>query len=77
MPRYLVRLRRDRRQNQDQSQSAKSLLDAVRQFPDVSVEQVHSADMATVETSEATAQKLKDAIGDDYHVEPEIRRSLH
>jgi hypothetical protein len=33
--------------------------------------------MVTVEASEATAQKLKDAIGDDFFVEPEIRRSLH
>ena len=73
MPKFLVTLRRDRRQ----SQSAKPAVEAVKPFPDVSVEQVHSADMVTVEASEATAQKLKDAIGDDFFVEPEIRRSLH
>lgn len=70
MPRYLVSLRRDRREN------AKPALDALKPFPDVSVEQVHSADMVTVDTSEATAQKLKDAIGGDFHVEPEVHRSL-
>ncbi|WP_283817763.1 hypothetical protein [Bradyrhizobium liaoningense] len=43
----------------------------------MSVEQVHSTDMVTVEASEASAEKLKDAIGDDFYVEPEIRRSLH
>jgi hypothetical protein len=32
--------------------------------------------MVTVEASEAAATKLQDAIGADFHVEPEIRRSL-
>jgi len=72
MSRYLVRLRREKRQ----SASVKSALDAVRQVPDVSVEQVHSPEMVTVEASEAAATKLQDAIGADFHVEPEIRRSL-
>jgi len=71
MARYLVRLRRERREN------AKPALDIVRQFPDVSVTQVQSDEMVTVEASDAAAEKLKDAIGADYHVEPEVRRSLH
>ncbi len=70
MPRYLITLRRERRG------SAKPALDAVKQFPDVSVEQVHSDDMVTVDTSEETATKLKEAIGGDFHIEPEMRRSL-
>ena len=71
MARYLVKLRRERREN------AKPAVDVVRQFPDVSVAQVHSDDMVTVEATDAAAQKLKDAIGADYHVEPEIYRSLN
>jgi hypothetical protein len=71
MPRYLITLRRDQRAN------AKPTVDAVRQFPDVSIEQIHSPEMVTVETSEATAQKLREAIGSTYHVELEIRRGLH
>jgi hypothetical protein len=71
MARYLVKLRRERREN------AKPTLDVVRQFPDVSVTQVHSDDMVTVEATDAAAQKLKDGIGADYYVEPEIHRSLN
>jgi hypothetical protein len=71
MARYLVKLRRERREN------AKPALDVIRQFPDVSIAQIHSDDMVTVEATDAAAQKLKDRIGADYHVEPEIHRSLN
>jgi hypothetical protein len=71
MARYLVRLRRDKREN------AKPARDVVQQFPDVSIAQVHSDEMVTVEASDAAAEKLKDKIGADYYVEPEVRRSLH
>jgi hypothetical protein len=53
------------------------VLDAIGQFPDVSVAQVHSDDMVTVEASDTAAQRLKAGIGADYHVEPEIHRSLN
>ena len=71
MPRYLISLRRDQRK------SAKPTAEAVRQFPNVSIVQIHSPEMVTVEATDAAVEKLREAIGSIYHIEPEIRRGLH
>jgi hypothetical protein len=71
MPRYLITIRRDQREN------AKPAADAVKGFSGVSIEQVHSPEMVTIDASEAVADKLQNEIGSMYHVEPEIRRGLN
>jgi hypothetical protein len=43
----------------------------------VSVAQVHSDDMVTVDATEAGADELRAALATEYHVEPEIRRGLN
>jgi len=71
MPRFLITTRRESRE------STKPPSEAVKGFAGVSVVQVHSDDMVTVDATEADASELRDALGAQYHVEPEIRRGLH
>jgi len=71
MPRYLITTRRDQREN------AKPAADAVKGFAGVSIRQIHSPEMVTVDANEASADQLKDKLGSIYHVEPEIRRGLN
>ena len=70
MPRFLITTRRDQRAN------AKPASDAVRQFAGVTLAQVHSPEMVTVEASEAVADQLREALQGQYHVEPVIHRGL-
>lgn len=44
--------------------------------PNVKIVQVHSADMVTVEASDAAADELKQRLTGTHYVEPEIRRGL-
>jgi len=71
MPRLLITTRRESRT------SAKPASEAVKGFAGVSVAQVHSRDMITVEATDEGAAELKAALASQYHVEPEIQRGLH
>lgn len=71
MPRFLITTRAESRA------SAKPPSEAVKDFVGVTVAQVHSVDMVTVDATEAGADELRAAIGAQYHVEPEIHRGLH
>jgi hypothetical protein len=70
MPRFLITTRRDQRAN------AKPASDIVKGMPGITVAQVHSPDMVTVETSDALAAQLRESIQATYYVEPEIHRDL-
>jgi hypothetical protein len=70
MPRFLITTRRDHREN------AKPAVDAVKEFAGVTVEQVHSPEMVTVDATDTVAAQLRSALS-QYHVEPEIKRELN
>jgi hypothetical protein len=70
MPRFLITTRRDKRE------SAKPAPEAVKDFADVTIAQIHSPEMVTVDASEAAIERLRQKIGSTYHVESEIKRGL-
>ena len=70
MPRYVVMKRRDTHG------TAKSALDAVSNEAGVSIISADNPDVVTIETTEATAKRLRATLQGTHHVEPEVRRSL-
>jgi hypothetical protein len=51
--------------------------DVVKDFAGVTIAQIHSPEMVTVDASEAAIDRLRQQIGATYHVENEIRRGLN
>ena len=72
MVRYLVTRKRDL----PESESV-SALDAVSSDPNVKVVTASNPNMITIETSEETANKLRETLATTHFVEAEVRRELH
>ena len=70
MPRFLVTTRRELL---GEAPSARAV---VTSDPSVKIVQIHSADMVTIDATDAAADELKQKVAATHYVEPEIRRDL-
>lgn len=74
MARFLVTTRREPIRKGDQPPTA---LSAVDSFPGIKVVGYADPNTVTIDTDDATAEKLRSALSGTHFVEPEIRRGLH
>lgn len=72
LARYLVTRKRDLPESE-----SPSALDAVSSDPNVKVVASSNPNMITIETTEETADKLRQTLATTHFVEAEVRRDLH
>jgi hypothetical protein len=72
LARYLVTMKRDLPESE-----SLSALDAVSSDPNVKVVASSNPNMITIETTEETADKLRQTLATTHFVEAEVRRELH